>query len=702
MRSRRLRAGLVLLLGALACRRADQTASAAPAARPSILLVTLDTTRADSIGPENPAVETPAFSGLAARGLRFAQAYATAPQTLPAHASMFTGLYPAGHGVHENGRRLGAAHEILAQRLAGAGYDTAAFISGFPLDRQFGLDRGFAIYDDELGGGLAERDAAATTARALDWLAKRRDERPFFLWVHYYDPHEPYAPPEPYRARYADDPYLGEIAAMDAALGALVAGFEARVPAAARRIAVVGDHGESRGEHGESFHGNLLYQGAMRVPLVLAGAGIAPGVRAEPVSARRLADTVLAWAGLDPGRREETLAARNVNDTVAGWAGLRAPSSLETVLDEPAIGEAMQPYLEYGWQPQVMVVGGRLKAIRAGRVEVYDVVADPLESRDLAAEARLDPSLREALRDYPLPAATAEEASPLDEEARRRLAGLGYLAGSGAPPRLRADAPRPADMTGLFAALDRGSALFVAERWAEAIAVDEPLLREDPHNPALALRLAAAHSALGQDGRAREYFARAERLAPDSLDLALYRGLHELRSGHAETAAPLLERVVGRQPERLPALAGLAEVRERQGRLPEAITLLERAAALDKNRPPILRRIGELAMRVGDTPTALRAYEALRDLEGAAFDHYLELGVLYLDRRRFDEAAEALDRVPSGDPRSPMALFKRAQVSALLGEADRAERVRAAYRVADPRLRALIEAEVLFRGIRLR
>src|SRR5688572_30269631 len=171
--------------------------SAPPIRRLSVLLVTLDTTRADALDPDAPTIAAPAFAAIAARGVRFSQAYATAPQTLPSHASMLSGLYPAGHGVHENGRRYDGRVELAAERLRAAGFATAAFVSGFPLDRQFGLERGFELYDDELGGGGTERSAAATTARALEYLA-RESRRPLFLWVHYYDAHEPYEPPEPF------------------------------------------------------------------------------------------------------------------------------------------------------------------------------------------------------------------------------------------------------------------------------------------------------------------------------------------------------------------------------------------------------------------------------------------------------------------------------------------------------------------------
>ncbi|HXU45777.1 MAG TPA: sulfatase, partial [Thermoanaerobaculia bacterium] len=315
--------GWALALAALvACSRDEAPGNAkAPADRPSILLVTLDTTRADAVGDASHRVETPNLDALAARGLRFDQAYTVAPQTLTAHTSMLTGLYPSEHGVRENGRYLAADRPLLPELLAAAGYRTAAFVSGFPLTRAFGLARGFAVYDDDLGPRGIERPAPATTDRALAYL-KTSGEGPLFLWVHYYDAHDPYEPPEPFRSRYRADPYLGEIAAVDQQLGRLLAGFRARVGRGPWQAIVVGDHGEGRGDHGEQFHGHLLYQGAMRVPLAIAGSGISPGVREEPVSTRRVYDTVLAWAGR------------------------KAPWSLLDARPEVVLGEAMMPFVD--------------------------------------------------------------------------------------------------------------------------------------------------------------------------------------------------------------------------------------------------------------------------------------------------------------------------------------------------------------------
>ena len=648
---------------------------AAPIQPPSILLVTLDTTRADAIGPDAGGADTPAFNALAPRGLRFRQAYATTPETLPSHSSIMTGLYPAGHGVHENARFLGTTHAVVAERLRQAGYRTSAFVSSFVLARRFGLARGFDVYDDELPPGAAERTSAATTDRAIADLAQGAGG-PRFMWVHYFDPHAPYVPPEPFRSQFARKPYLGEVAAMDRQLARLVEAFEQRASRANEpwAIVVAGDHGEGLGDHGELQHGNLLYQSTMHVPLVLVGPGIAPGASDEPVSTRRIHHTILDWAGLGA---EHTLRARGEPETV--------------------LGEAMKPFLEYGWQPQVMAVRGTMKAIVAGRTEVYDLAADAHEARNLGSGASLPAAMRTPLDDYPVPSPdAARPPDNLTDDARRSLASLGYV-GASSTPAIRKDAPRPADMVHLFETLERASGLFVAERYADAIPLFEKIQAEDPHNLDAALRLAIAHSSLGHDAQALAAFERAAAIAPKSPDVRLYLALHYARGKEWQEAVPILEQAVAETPDRLAAVEGLAAVRERQGRIADAIALRQKVYALRSPSAAELVRLGTLAMSVQQTPAAIDAFEKARAADPRAFRNDVELGVLYLSARRFSEARDALDRVPPSHPDYPMALFKRAQVSVLLQEADSAARIAKARRHADRTTRELIANERLFR-----
>jgi len=639
---------------------------------PWILLVTLDTTRADAM----TADVAPAFTRVASSGRRFTRAHATVPETLPSHASIMTGLYPGGHGVHENGRFVSAVHPVLAEELQKQGYRTGAIVSAYVLAKRFGLGRGFEVYDDALGDQATERNAAETTERALAHVETLGADKPAFVWTHYFDAHAPYTPPEPHASAFPGRPYLGEVAFVDAQMGRLMEAFRAKAAAAGREVAIVvtSDHGEGLGEHGEAQHGNLVYQSTMHVPLVVVGPGVPAGVVDTPVSIRRLFHTILDWAGRP------------------------SPDSLRaaTTVPEVVMGEAMKPFLQYGWQPQIMAIEGTRKAILAGPVEVYDLAADPNELTDLKAGATLPASLRTSLDDYPVPSLAAAVIPPMDEEARQKLASLGYVSATSAPT-VRRDAPRPVDMAHLFPVLDQASGLFVRGQYEEVIPLLRQILVADPNHLDATMRLATAHSALGQDLQALEAFRKATTLAPESVDVKLYLALHYARGTRWPQAVPLLEQVLAQDPHRLPALETLSLLREREGKVADSLLLLRRVLEL---RPPTAVeaiRFGRLAMALQQTDQAIWGFEQARQAQGDAFVSDLELGVLYLADKRIVEARDSLDRIPSSHPDYPMVLFKRAQVSVLLNEPDRAARIEAARRGADATTRPLIANERLFR-----
>ena len=621
---------VVLLLAACAKPRPE------PPIRPSILLVTLDTTRDDAMRPDI----APQFNALAKRGLRFTQAYTPVPQTLAAHCSIMSGLYPAGHGVHENGRYLSDKIPLLAEQMKASGYRTAAFISAFALAKRFGLGRGFDVWDEDFGPGRAERNAKETTDRVLAFLAKPAPQ-PLFLWVHYYDPHFPYTPPPPYHG------YLGEVSFMDSQLGRLVAAFHGTV-------IIAGDHGEGLGDHGELQHGDLLYQATEHVPLLIIATGVRVGTDDTPVSTRRIFHTIL---GQD--------------------------HSLLKPDHEIVVAEAMKPFLDYGWQPQVMALDGRLKTISDGAINTYDVISDPAETHNLANVSR---ESRAAIQQYPVPTAAPP---PTDDESRKQLASLGYVAAL-TKPVIRADAPPPAEMSRLFPLLDEAAHLFVDGRYREAIPILQRILKDDPYNLDSALRLATAQSALGRDAEAVAAYQRALAIDPTSQDVRTYLALHYVRGKDWPKAAPLLEEVLSKEPDRLPALEALALVRERQGSIDEAVRLRQRIYSMRAATPDELSHLGEMAMSIGQTSAAIDAFEKARN------GHDLELGVLYLAAGRLTDARDALDRVPANSPQYPMALFKRAQVSVLLHEGDAPSRIAVARSHADATTRPLIERERLF------
>lgn len=645
--------------------------------QPSILLITLDTTRADSLGIETDRVDTPNLEALAGRGVYFDQAYSVTPTTLPSHTSMLTGLYPADHRVRENGRVIDKKLELLQVLLKARGYETAAFVSGFPLAGQFGLSRGFDHYDDHFAGDATERTAGDTTDQALAWLKGKTN--PLFMWVHYFDPHEPYLPPEPFLSQYPDEPYLGELAYMDQELGRLLSAFEAHNQGRPSKIIVVGDHGEGLGDHGEVLHGNLLYQATMRVPLIVAGSGIVAGTSERAVSVRQVFDTVLDWSG-------ESRAGGLLGD--------------ET---EPVLAEALKPYMQYGWQPQFMAVLDGIKVIRSGDTEIYDVRTDPAESHNLDSAIEPDPVLWDAIDAYSIRALAepAQQQQSLSQDALDKLASLGYVGSSGRSG-IRDNAPNPRDMVHLFSDMDLGAALFIRQDYAAAIPVFTRILEADPYNFMAALRLAVAYSVTGNEVQAQQLFDRARAIDPSSIDLRHYHAMHYIKFEQWDLARPLLESVIAESPDRVPALAGLAQVYTRQGELKKAMAVLETIVRIKDSPGLEWARIGQLRMTLHDTKGAIRAFEAARKMLAGQFTFHLELGILYMADKRFNEAAVSLDRVSRQHPAYAMALYKRAQTSVLLHEKDSRERVRQAWLQADKTTRPLIEAEPLFRDIPFR
>ena len=648
--------------------------------RPAILLITLDTTRADHLGIESGSVSTPNLKALAARGLYFTQAYSTTPTTLPSHTSMLTGLYPTDHGVRENGRRVSGKLEMLATRLKDLGYITAAFVSGFPLAKQFGLARGFDEYNDAFIDNANERSATATTDVVLQYLERKQVAE--FLWVHYFDAHIPYEPPEPYLSRYPDKPYSGELEYLDSEIGRLLSAFSDRFSGQPQKIIVVGDHGEGLGDHGEALHGNLLYQGTMRVPLILAGSDIDPGIIEQAVSVRQIFDTVLEWAGVKSER------------SLLGASG------------KPVIAEALKPYMQYGWQPQFMAVLDGIKMIQSGDIEVFDLRSDPKEANNLAGNIDLAPELQGALSAYSARAlqeenSGAKKQETLSQQTVKRLASLGYIGTSGRPV-LRKVAPSPRDMVHIYRELDVGSGYFSNRDYEAAIRIFTKILEVDSYNFMAAMRLAVAYSVTNQSKQAQEFFERARSINPSSVDLRHYHAMHYVRNNESNLAESLFESVLIEMPDRLPALEELAKIYARQGKSEKAITTLEKVIEIKASPEKELIGLGHMHMARGETKAAIIAFESARKILDRHFRQNLELGMLYLADRQFSNAAARLDKVSRFHPALAMALFKRAQVSVLLKETDKEARVRKAWQQADNSTRALFGTENLFRGIEYR
>jgi arylsulfatase A-like enzyme len=416
-------AGLVLALVATGCGGSGGVEG--------IVVITLDTTRADRIGCYGyERAETPHLDRLAAEGVVFDQAMAPVPVTLPSHASMFTGLYPPTHGVRYNGMfRLGPESVTVAELLRDAGWATAAAIAAYPVTAKSGIDQGFDAYLDP----FTDEDEASrpehpeirgdvVTESALDWLRGRPDG-PFFLWIHYYDPHAPWNPPFPWSSTHRDRPYDGEIAFTDSEIGRVLDALDGEGILDDVVILVVGDHGEGLYDHGEKMHCNLVYQSTMRAPLIVRSPDGRQGARVDdPVSVVDVAPTVLDYAGL----AIPEMHGASLRPMVQGAVGEERVQYFETLAGS----------LVYGWSPLDGIRKGRWKYIRSPSPELYDLESDPGEERNVVAEhpdvaAEMDALLDELVRRWEAQAGSSETVPvPLDPEELDRLASLGYIGGA--------------------------------------------------------------------------------------------------------------------------------------------------------------------------------------------------------------------------------------------------------------------------------
>jgi arylsulfatase A-like enzyme/Tfp pilus assembly protein PilF len=583
-------AGRLVFAAALVARSAE---AAAPTSGPSLVLITLDTTRADHVG--GTASATPNLDALAARGARYTRAITAAPLTLPAHCSLLTGLEPPHHGVRDNGLgALPADVPTLASVLRARGYATAAFVASRVLDRRFGLDRGFATYDDRMQAerigeqGYPERDAAEVTEAALAWLRQRR-RAPFFLWVHYYDPHSPYVAPGSSPAAPVPERYRAEVAYVDAQVGRLLAALPA--PAARTLVAAVGDHGEMLGEHGERDHGIFLYTGSLHVPLVVAGPRVPRTTVDQTVPARALAATLLHLLGAGA-------AARPFGDALPGL-GLKTAT---TPPDAAVYSESLLPATAYDWSPLKALTRGTWRLVEAPRPELYDLGADPAEQRNVAAA---QPGRVAALRaelqrlEKSTPARSARAVQP-DPEVAEALRSLGYLSGASAPaPVARAGSIDPKDGMALLAEFERAKALLQQGAAPEAAALLEDLVRRNPGNVPFLTRLAEASSAMGRREAALATLRRAAQLNPalDFLRLRLAETSFEL--GRLADARAEYEAVLALDPRSARAWIGLGELALRQGKPDEELALLRRAEAAGTESALVLSRLAQIEVARG-------------------------------------------------------------------------------------------------------
>ncbi len=670
--SRRRTAWLALAL-AVAC--GGEREPAADAARPApvaantrpaaelppvrdVLLVTIDTLRADALGfAGNPRAATPALDRLAAGGRVYTAARAHNVMTLPSHANILTGRLPYQHGVRDNsGFVLPTGVPTLAELLGAAGFATAAVISAFPLDARFGLARGFELYDDrypEGGQGSdftpPERHGGEVVAAGLDWW-RQNEGRRRFLWLHLFEPHAPYEPPAPFAERFAAEPYLGEVAAADAYLAPILEAVTADGGPTAL-VVVTSDHGEALGEHGETTHGLFAYEATLKVPLVVWADGLEPAVDDRPARHVDLLPTVLAAAGV------ETPAGLPGRSLLAASAG-----------DEVTYFEALSASYNRGWAPLRGVVAGGHKLIALPLPELYDLAGDPGEERNLY-DAERDRARRLGAL---LPAASApgggRAESSADEAAALRS--LGYITGSAPLKPSYGPQDDPKRLVELDRQMHRFIDLYQRGRLAEAVELARGIVDRRPGMGVAHYYLAQALLEMGRAQEAAEVMLAAYRAGVATAPLVRQLGLTLAELGAAERAVELLSPLAGdRDPDLLNALGTvLAEA----GRLAEAKSTIERVFAADPRNPGAHQGLALVALRRSDWPEAARQAELALELNPALPLAWNYLGAARYNLGRKRPAIEAWERSLALAPDNFDVLYNVGFIAAEVGDVRRA------------------------------
>ena len=648
-RSRVVRAlaGLAIALAILAyflvVRRGGSGAKLPGAPADNILLITLDTTRADHLGSYGyPQARTPNLDGLAQEGIRFARVYCPSPLTLPSHCSIMSGLYPVAHGVRNNGHELRRGIKTLAEIMTGHGYSTAAFVSAFSVDSRFGLDRGFGVYDDTFQSQLplksenAERRAEETFARFSRWLENNWHNK-FFAWVHYYDPHLPYDPPSPYGEGSSGHPYDGEIAYMDHYVGAILARLKEKGILEKTLIVIAGDHGEGLGDKVETGHGIFIYEETLRVPLIFYNPRIFP--RSQVIeSAVRLVDvapTILEMTGLSGE------AAGMQGQSLIDWINGKTGKDLDGLV------ETYYPRDNFGWSELVGLVAGPWKIIQAPRPEFYDLENDPGESKNIFGSAaqkagELSNKLGQEILRLSSGSPVARAGAPARVEDLERLRSLGYV--NFAPAKPDSAFPDPKDKIGSLKLIQMAQAFEFEEKYLEAERVYREILEDIPDSPAGYVNLAIAQARQKKFDQAIATLGSGLRRIPDSEILLVRLGHTYLVTGKIPEALATMEKVLALNPHSVDALTVCAGILDTAGKKNEARPYYERALAIEpESRHLRTSYAGNLAS-VGQLREAINIYETLiSDFpEEQAFYQFTGIAFSYLGE--FDRAISLFER----------------------------------------------------------
>jgi len=620
------------------------------AGRPNIILVTLDTTRADHLSIYgNKSVETPHLEQLAREGILFEQCVSSSPFTLPSHCSILTGLLPTYHGVRINGNTaLADSHLTLAEKLGESGYRCGAFIGAFVLDGRWGLKQGFHHYDDQfdlekykrLDLGLVQRRGDVVVDAALHWMNEQK-EVPFFAWIHLYDPHVPYEPPEPYLSRYSGRGmpglYDGEIAFMDEQIGRIDRWMKELPHSADTVMALIGDHGEGLGEHGETTHGYYIYDYAVRVPLLLVTSiPRLQGIRV-PAQVRTidLYPTLLEAVGI------------SLPEPLHGQSLLPLVFAPKQGQSRPAYSESLAPNIQFGWSPLYSLRKYPLKFIEAPRPELYELENDPGELSDIKLKRsvemkRMQQELKRLIEETGRGAPPTQVAD-LDRETMNRLASLGYLGSTTTTASIESGQKLadPKDKYAVYEAVTQASEWIAQEKITEAVAVLENALREDPAITQARLFLATCYQ---KQKRLAE--------AKAQLDVILQSDSNHIQS-----------------------LITLANILLQERKEDDVLAICRKAIAVDPKSSQAYMLIGDIYLGRKDYAEALPNVQKAVDIQPKMTQSRQNLAICLIGLHRYSEAETILRSIVAEHDRFPLARFHLALLQEEQGRFEEAKKL---------------------------
>ena len=618
---------------------------------PSLLIITIDTLRADHLGCYGyKLIKTPRIDALAADGILIENAYSPIPLTLPSHASLFTGTYPVFHGVRDfTGFTLGKERTTLATMLRTAGYRTGAVVASAVLEAHWGINQGFDFYYDNFPPpstqnwqSVAERRGDEVVRESLRWLEEHKKEL-FFLWVHLFDPHDPYTPPPPYDRQYRSRPYDGEIAFSDENVGRIIDTLKQSGLYENCLIVLLGDHGESLGDHGEKTHGFFVYDSTLRIPLIFKLPGTAgPHAKrvAGPVRIVDVVPTVLQVLGLSGRVRSPEVQGRSV------YPALLDKASLSNVMSQ---AESMVPFYQFEWSPLLSIRMGNFKYIDAPKPELYDTAADPGEKRNLyaarqAMSTRMKELLRQDVARYSPKTAAANPPRDVDPATAEKLASLGYLAlskGSAGPAPGR-NLPDPKDRIEVYNLIFEGTLAARNAKYDLAERLLAEAVQREPGSLVAHFQLGVVYRVTGALDRAEQEIQKALELRP-SYDLALRR-LAEIymASRRYDEAEATYKKVLAQLPNDYLAYFNLGGLYVTVDRWDEALAAFRKAQGLNGQDVLIPMVISRILLKKGDLAGALEAVQqALRLNPNLAAGHETAVEIYQKQGRIGDAEREA-------------------------------------------------------------